>query len=250
MLLPRHISQTVNVCNTSHLGPPYSTSEVTLHCSLPRHHHFTPPHLKAHVPHHKATVHVSHHSTSTTILHHTHIQHHSILHTTTYSTSHYTTTSRLNLHHTTTSDNTLHHFPHLTSHNNHSTLHMPHSSSPHFHTTTPISHHIVTFHTDFALCNIPHTRTPHSTPRHIPHHTFCISITPCLKLQHSTSVAPHFTYTDITSHHNSHQSNHPTTSQRTIPHHAHIPPHTTPCTSPHSNINCTIPQHDVHLENV
>ena len=110
---------------------------------------------------------------------------------------------------------------------------MPQSSSQ-FHTTTPISHHIVTFHIDFTFCNIPH-----STPRHIPHHTFCFSITPCLKLQHSTSVAPHFTYTDITSHHNSHQSNHPTTSRRTIPHHAHIPPHTTPCTSTHSNINCT-----------
>ena len=150
---------------------------------------------------------------------------------TAYSTSHDITTSWFYI--TTTSDNKLHHFPHLTSHKQ-SILHMPQSSSQ-FHTTTPISHHIITFHIDFTFCNIPH-----STPRHIPHHTqFCISITPCLKLQHSTSVAPHFTFTDIKSHHNSHQSNHPTTFRRTIPHHAHIPPHTTPCTSTHSNINCT-----------
>ena len=148
-----------------------SISEITLHCSLPRHHHFTPPHLKSHVPHHAATVHISRDSTSTTIPHHTHIRQHRIFHTTPYSTSH-TTSDILILHHTTTSDwhhNTLHNFPHLTLHNNrtaHCICHIlqhHNSTPPHF-----------TSHRNFphlAICNIPHTRTPHSTPRHIPHNT-------------------------------------------------------------------------------
>ena len=86
--VPRHISDIV----LKHISPRttiFSISEITLHCSLPRHHHFTPPHLKAHVPHHTATVHISRDSTSTTVAHHTHIvQQYSIFHTTAYSTSH------------------------------------------------------------------------------------------------------------------------------------------------------------------
>ena len=76
-----------------HVGPPYRV-HLTSHYTavpVPRHHHFT-SHLEArHVPHHTVTVHILHHSA--TIPHHTHIQHHSIFHTTPYSTSHYTTTS-------------------------------------------------------------------------------------------------------------------------------------------------------------
>ena len=107
---------------------------------------------------------------------------------------------------------TLHLFPHLTlAQQSHSTLHMTHSS-PQFHTAFRILHY-ATFH-----------NTPYSTS-----HWFCrISIASCL-------VTFHISRTTFHIHHNSNRS---TTSLHNIPHHAHIPPRITSCTS-HSNINCT-----------
>ena len=96
---------------------------------------------------------------------------------------------------------------------------MPQSSPPRFHTTT---FHI-TSHPNFphlAVRNIPHTRIPHSTPRHYSTSHMFISI--------------HITMSDMAtfhisqSHHTSHRTIiHSTTSRNTIPHHAHITPHTT-----------------------
>ena len=120
---------------------------------------------------------------NTTIPHHTHIQHRSIFHTTPYSTSHYTTTS----------DNTLHHF-HIWHHTTIGTLHMPHSS-PQFHTTSDIQSHQNFPH--LALCNIPHTRTPHHyhTIFHITHFAFQSHV-----WNGKIHIAPRYTYTDITFH--------------------------------------------------
>ena len=72
----------------SHLGPPYSTSDITLHRSLP---HTTISHY--HISKHMFHITQPQSPSRTTIPHHTHIQHHSTFHTTPYSTSHYTTTS-------------------------------------------------------------------------------------------------------------------------------------------------------------
>ena len=174
---------------------PHSTSPYSTSTAIP-HHIFNITHFTPHhVPHHITPPHLDFTS-------HRHIWHH----------------------------NTLHHFPHLTSNDNHTAycichiLHH-HNSTPHF-----------TSHRNFphlALCNIPHHRTPQFTQRHIPHHTFCISIafhiTPCLKWQHSTSHHISHTY------HISHQITPP--HRHTVPHHARIPHHTT-CTS-RSNINHT-----------
>ena len=77
-----------------------------------------------------------------------------------------------------------------------------------------------------ALSNIPHTRTPHSTSRRIPHHTFCLSIIPCLKLQHSTSHHISHTTPRFLSHHNPHQitrhitAHHSTSRPHSISHYA------------------------------
>ena len=83
------LTETFNVA-TSHLGPPYSTSDITLHQSLPpttiSHHHIS-KHNIFDITQPQST---SHHSRSTNIPHHTHIQHHSTFHTTPYSTSHIT----------------------------------------------------------------------------------------------------------------------------------------------------------------
>ena len=84
-----------------------------------------------------------------------------------------------------------------------------------------ISHRIQTFY-------ILHYATFHTTP-YSTSHWFCgISIAPCL-------VTFHISRTTFHVHHN---SNHSTASLHTTPHHAHIPPRITSCTS-HSNINCT-----------
>ena len=168
------------------------------------HHHFTPPHLKAqHIPRH-CTVHVSHHSTSATIPHHTHIQHHRTFHTTTifHIALHHHILILHHWHHRIWHHNTLHIIFHIWRHTT-VTQHLAYATF--FITLIPhhISHHWHRKFPHLALCNIPHTRTLYSTPRHIPYHTFCISvtfhITPCLKLQHSTPR------THFTSHHNSHQ---------------------------------------------
>ena len=182
-------------------------------------HHITPQsashrHFQVHVPNHTATVHISHHPIYTTIPHHTHI-HHSVFHTTPYSTSHFTTTSEINI---------LHHF-HIW---HHSALHMPHSSPPQFHTLASHRYFPLMQHSTYiALCNIPHNRTPHSIPRHITHFAF--------QLHHVWNdhihIGPHFTYADITPHFTSNRS--------TAPHlgtHSTSCPHSTPWTS-HSNIN-------------
>ena len=124
------------------------------------------------------------------------------------------------LHHHIWHHKTLNHFPHLTSHNNHSALHIPHSSPPQFHTTTftwrnfPLMQHS----TYIALCNIPHNRTPHSTPRHITHFAF--------QLHHVWKHSQRTTFRK---------------NRSTAPHlgtHSTSCPHFTPCTS-HSNINFT-----------
>ena len=190
-----------------------SISEITLHCSLPRHHHFTSPHLKSHVPHHAATVHISRDSTSTTIPHHTHIRQHRIFHTTPYSTSH-TTSDILILHHTTTSDITtrcivLHIWRHITAHCIYATFFI--TTILHHH----ISHSIVTFH------------ILHYATFHIPgHHTEMQNVwcgiwrgVECRTMSEMATfhIAPHFT-----SHRNSHQITPP--HLHTIPHHVHITP--------------------------
>ena len=270
--VPCHISQT-----------PRATIFYIWHHITPQsasHHHFTPPHLKAqHIPHHSHSL---HHTIPHPQLFHTTPTFNITAHFTLHSIPHHNTPPHLDFtsphhiwHH-----NTLHHFPHLTSHNNHTAhcichiLHHHNSTLPHFTSPRNFPH--------LALCNIPHTRTPQSTPRHIPHQTFCISIafhiTPCLKLQHSTSHhISHRTIIHIKSLH--HISAHHSTSRpfHLAPHHAHhhiqiwhhtIPQHTshtvfqlsfriTPCliwrqTIPHHSVSvpqpyftsCITPHHD------
>ena len=172
---------------TSHLGPPYSTSDITLHRSLPP----TP---------------ISHHHISAIPTDHT--------------------TPTLNI--------TAHFTPH----------HIPHRITPHFdfksHHLT--SQHIASFSTsDIAgnnytarcICrgHIIH-RQGHSSDtttflahRNFPHQSFCIwiafHITPCLELQHSTSlttchIAPfHIKSLHISAHHSTSRPH------STSPHHAH-----------------------------
>ena len=92
---------------------------------------------------------------------------------------------------------------------------MPHSSSPQFHTTT--FNHIVIFHIlHYATFHIPGHHII-STPRHIPHHTFCISI----MSEMAKFTSHHITHTltsDFISNHST--ASHPGTSC----------PHSTPCT--------------------
>ena len=148
----------------------------------------------------------------------------------------------------------------------HSTLHMPHSS-PQFHTTT---FHITspTFSVHLALRNIPHTRTPHSAP-HIPHHTdfaafqsHWFHITPCLKWQHCTSIAPHCTSTiihikslhHISAHHSTSRLHSTSHSNVDCPSHIntfqttpHIP-HCTSTTLPHqTNVSNLASNHSTSL---
>ena len=194
--------------NTSHLGPPYFQylrshyTAVCLGTTISRHH------ISKHMFH----IHISHHPIYTTIPHHTHIQHHSIFHTTPYST--FITPPHLtsqDIESFSTSDITQ---------QSHSALHIPHSSPPQFHTTTftwrnfPLMQHS----TYIALCNIPHNRTPHSTPRHITHFAF--------QLHHVWKHSQRTTFRK---------------NRSTAPHlctHSTSCPHFTPCTS-HSNINFT-----------
>ena len=167
-----------------HLGPPYSTSEITWHCSLPRHHHFTPPHLEAQRV-------AQPQSTSRTIPHpqlcYTIPTLHSIFHTTPDSTSHYTTTSWFYI---TTSDITtlciIFHIWHYTT----ITQHIAYATF--FSTTIPnyIPHCISTI--------IPHHTMPnmasnHSTSLGIPQPRF----TSCITVHHYIPHAHHYS----TSHH-------------------------------------------------
>ena len=212
---PLHVSHSVlhTTCSTPHLadiecrntwrlGLPHSTSDITLH------RYFTPPHLKA-------TVHISHHSTSRSILHHTHV-------TFNISTFH-TITLRHHIWHC----NTLLFFflsPRLTYRNNRTTHCMCHILHRHNSTLPDFTYRNFP---RLAFCNIPHTRTPgHSTS-----HFAFQSHSPMSKM--TTFHIDHISHRTI-----SHIKSRSTKYLHTIPHHAHIPPHTTPCSS-HSNINYT-----------
>ena len=59
---------------------------------------------------------------------------------------------------------------------NYSTPYIKHRSILHIALHHHIWQHIASFSTSVIAQHIAHTRTPHSTPRHIPLHTFCISI--------------------------------------------------------------------------
>ena len=88
--VPRRISQTFNVA--THLTLDHHILHLTSHYTavrLPPPFHTTTPQSTTYSTSHSHSPHL----TPTTIPHHTHIQHHSIFHTTLYSTSHYTTTS-------------------------------------------------------------------------------------------------------------------------------------------------------------
>ena len=172
----------------SHLGPPYSaTSEITLHCSLPLYHHFTPDHISStcstshsHSPrlipfhiHNYSTPHP--HSTSQHISHHTifHIAlHHHIL--TVYITAPPHLTSQ-HIASFSTSDITL---------QSHSTLHNTTIPHHHWHFTSP--HHNFPHLTLWQHFHIPGHHIPHHAIFHITHFSFQ-SDTPYLKLQHYTS---------------------------------------------------------------
>ena len=153
-------------------------------------HHITPQsashrHFQVHVPHHTATVHISHHPIYTTIPHQTHIHHHSIFHTT-------LSIFHIAFHHHIWHHNTLHHF-HIWQRIAYAT----------FFTTTILHHHtshryfpLMQHSTYIALCNIPHDTTFHTTS----YCTFCISITPCLKRQHSHRTTFHIRWRHTTFH--------------------------------------------------
>ena len=206
------------------------TLNVFTSCIIPSHHiktfYITPPFMSHHsTPHHHCTTfHITYSTSHLTVNVATHLtSDHHILHL----RSHYTavcfgtppfhTTSQ-----STTRSTSHSHSPHLTPFHSHNySTPPPHSTSQHnsHHNTFHIAlhHHIVHCNfTHFALCNIPHTRTPHSTPRYISHHI--------LHFNHTMSqiatfhIAPHFTYIDI---------DHSTTSRRTI----YITPtfHLAPC---------------------
>ena len=192
----------------------YIWDHITLQC-VPWHHHFTPPHLKAeHVPHHTASVHILYHSTST-IPHHTHIQDHSIFHT--------TTLFHIALHHHIWQH--IESFPCLTSHSKHTAhcigltffITTSHRNFPHFAVKQHSTYQDTIFHT-----------TPYSTS-----HTLHFSRT--MSEIATFHIAPHFT-----SHHNLHQI---------TPPHPGAPIHIKPTfhhTSPHSNINCTSQYRSTH----
>ena len=140
----------------------FNTSQTTIfyiwHHITPQsashHQHVTPPHLKVqHIPHHSP--------------HLTPFRIHN------YSTPHPHSTSQYISPHLTsvTTHCIFFHIWRLATITAHCICHILHRSStrPHFTSHRNFSH--------LALCNIPYTRTPHSTPRHIPHHTFCISVT-------------------------------------------------------------------------
>ena len=180
--VPRHISD-ISCCNTSHLGPLYSTSD-TLHHSLPpttiSHHHFSKRDI-IHITRLQSTSHTIPHPQ---LFHTIPTFNISTFHTTPYSRSHYTTTS---------DSNTLHHFPHLTSHNKH-TAHctffittIPHhhishqitTTSAHHSTSRPHTLHITTFKYKLHLAL---SHSTHSKPHHTSHTAFQPSfrITPCV----------------------------------------------------------------------
>ena len=205
----------------------YIWDHITLQsASAPPFH--TTTNLKAHVPHcHTTTVHILHHSTSTTIPQHT------TFNTTAYFTPHHTI-FHIALHHHILTDLISHH--HIWQHTavwcrmwkmcwncgdkecgmwcqmwkmmqSRITLHMLHSLLPRYH------HWLFTSH-----CNL----RQHSTYQVTTFHT-----------------APNSTHFAFQSHHVwncnvPHQSHHiawnHSTSLYTIPHHAHIPPRTIPCT--------------------
>ena len=177
----RHISQTFNVAthlisdhHILHLRSHYTA--VCLGTTIKHHHiskhmfhithspHLTPFHIHNYsTPHlHSASQHISHHTIFHIALHNTrfHIAlHHHIL--TVYITAPLHLTSQ-HIASFSTSDVTL---------QSHSTLHI--TTIPHHY---DMSHRrIITFHI-LHYGNISTYRTPHSTPRHIPHHTFCISV--------------------------------------------------------------------------
>ena len=170
--------------NTSRLRPPYSTSGIALHRSL----HPTT------ISHHHISKHNIFHITQSTSRT---IPHPQLFHTTLAFTItvHFIPHHIISPHLTSVTTYCIF-FPHLTSRNNrteHCLCHILHHNStpPHF-----------TSHCNFRILHYATFHIPwHHIPPHAIFHIRCISvtfhITPCLKLQHSTS---HFT-----SDHNSHQ---------------------------------------------
>ena len=91
----------------------------------------------------------------------------------------------------------------------------------HHNSTPPLTFHIVTDLPHLALWqpfHIPEHRIPHAIV-----HTFCISVSRTMSEIATFNIAPHFTYTDITSH-------------QIAPPHVGTPFHITPCTHHHIRI--------------
>ena len=179
--VPCHIWQTFNVA--THLA----SDHHILHLAS----HYTAVCIPS--PFHTTTSQSTTYSTSHSHSPHRTIPHPQRLHTTpTFNiTVYFTPHQSYSTSHATTSDinrSTLHLFPHLTSQQSHSTLHMPHSSS------------------QFHIAFMQHSRTPHSTPRHIPHYTFAAF--------QSHSTLHHISHRTIIT------SNLATTSRHAIPHSA------------------------------
>ena len=160
-----------------------------------------------------------------------HILHGSPFHIHNYSTPHHTTPT-FNI----TAYFTRHHIPHrITPHQIPYRITPPHLTSQHI---TSFSTYMTSHYNRTAHCISPqfHTTTDfphlalwqpfHIPEHHIPHaivHTFCISISRTMSEIATFNIAPHFTYTDVTSH-------------QIAPPHLGTPFHITPCTHHHIRI--------------
>ena len=206
---PRHLM-------SQHITSDHPILHLTSHHSLPpttiSHHHIS-KHNIFHITQPQST---SRHSTPTTIPHHSHLQHHSTFHTTPYSTLHYTTTSWFYITPPHLTSQHIASFPtsDITQHIAYAAFHHHNSTPPHF-TSRNFPH--------LALCNVPHTRTPQSTPCHIPHHTFAFQSHFTLHHVWKSNIPHHIAFhtSHFTVHHNF-TLNH----LAPIPHHTHILLHT------------------------
>ena len=176
------------------------------------------------------------------------------LHTTTSRSTRYSTSHSHSLAPFTSTTSTRH--PHSDIAAHFTPHHIPHHITPQLHLDFTSHHHHIWYHWHCICFHIWHSRnshtahciwrilhhnsisphfasciTQHSTTRRIPHHTDFAAF----QSHHVSVVTFHISRTTFHIHHNSNRS---TTSLHNIPHHAHIPPRITSCTS-HSNINCT-----------